>query len=256
MDERALQKVTRSAWRTLLRSLEATTAWSTGAGQPVTPGVPTADLAVLLASVGRSFVGRRISFDVAGRRLTAELEALWLDRRDGGYIGRLELRSARWDHLAAEHISIIAPDLTLSPTARFELSSRNVEVQGSLAAPALMAWLSPRLIEWDVDIENPTELLLTPSSGRRPQLLIEAGVVGDEVSLELLAVRWRGRTVRCPRWLRVRRKRPLSGQPQGLSVMSADRRGDVVEFRLRVPELHQVVGPEWLNAFDPAGWDS
>jgi hypothetical protein len=228
--------------------LEATRWWTQAQaeGPALRPESDAGLLVELAGGAARAFRGRRVGFELGGLRVRAELDSLWLDRRDDRYAGRLELRSVECDGLHVEALSVVADTVALTPPPKLVLTADGVELAGRAALEPVVAWLDRRIPGWDLSVVEGGHIQAVPRGGDK-RFLVDAALRDGELEVELRALRWRRVTVRCPAWLRLTRKIRLPALPEGASLAEARRHGADVEFRLSVPTLGRSLDPGRLR---------
>jgi hypothetical protein len=242
--------VTRAAWRSMAWPLgawlEVTNRWTGALADGRPPLQPQANLLVEFAGgLARAFRGRRVNVELCGRRVRAEIDAIWLDRHDDRYVGRLELRSVECDGLEVEALSVVAGAVVLTPPPTVLIAS-GVEVLGRSALEPLVAWLDRELPKWDLRVAQGGLVEVVPRR-RDVRFHVDAVICEGELEVELRAVLWRRVALRCPRWLRLSRKIRLPALPEGMSVAEARQRGNEVEFRLSMPTVRHAVNLRQLQ---------
>jgi hypothetical protein len=264
-----LGAVSRAAWRSLTWSLgawrqlpppaspaswaigpwiEAASRWPVAPAEalPLRPQADAALLAELAGGVARAFRGRRVGFELGGRRVRAELDGLWLDRRDDRCGGRLELRSVECADFELETLSVVADRVALAALPRVSVTASGLLIEARAPLEPVVAWLNRRLPDWDLGVADGGLIQAVPRGGGK-RLLVDAAVRDGELEVELRALRWRGLTLRCPAWLRLARRMPLPALPEGVLVAEASRRGSRVELRLAVADVRRAFDPGRLR---------
>jgi hypothetical protein len=197
-------------------------------------------LPALATGLGRALSGRRIRFDVNGRCIRGELHAVWLDRRDTHFAGRLELRCAEYDSLRIQHLAVAADTVALTAPPDLAIVASGVELRGHATFEAFVAWLDRGLPDWDLRIVA-GRLVEAVSRGGYRRLLLDGLVRDGDLEVEIRGVGCRRVTLRCPRWLRVTRRVRLPALPDDASLAAVLRTGDRVEFRLTMPALKYAI---------------
>jgi hypothetical protein len=233
--------------------LGATRWWADAlvAGPQAWPDANGKLLAEFADSAARRFRGRRIEFDIGGRRVRATLESIRLDRRDNRYGARLQLRDVDWDGLLFDRLSIVAAAVTLSPPPTVALTAFGVELEGLSSLASLVAWLDRRMPQWELGVGQRGLIEATRASSQR-RLLLEPVVLDGALEVELRGVGWRSLWLRLPAWLRLTRNLALPTLPEGISVAEARRRGASVDLRLSVPAVSRRLDSGFLlDALSP-----
>jgi len=220
----------------------AATAWWTQGGQ----ALADANVRVLMEladGMMRRFGGQPVELVLGGTRVEALLESVRL-RRDGDrYTARAELTNAVWDGLRVDELLVVADSVAVAPGAPPRVTLTDVELSGSTPLSALVAWIEPHVEGWSLAVDADG---LVVAQGPRPgvRFVVEPEVEDHRLHAELRALRWGRRRVPLPSWLRLVHTVALPALPRGLTVADARRRGQTMDFRLRLPLL--------VERFDPA----
>jgi hypothetical protein len=197
-------------------------------------------LAQLVAGVARVFTDRVLELDVDGRRLRAELRSVQLDRRSAGYEARLELGRVAWADRAIESLSIVARSVSLAAPPRARITTSDIEINGRATLEQVVAFLDTRVVDWTLATGAGNTVAVSRPDGTRT-FFVDVVVLDDELRWQLRAIRWRRARVAVPRWLRVTRARRLPAIPGGASILEANCRGNVMDFRATIPSLSRQV---------------
>lgn len=221
--------------------LDMTTWWvepATRASAQVLSYGPERILVELVDGVALRFGGERIECSVRGRSVAAHLDWLRLVPRKDRYEAHLQLSNVDSDGFAFDHLSAVAQSLEVDPGRHSRVTLSDIEVKGRSALTPVVAWLGSRLTDWILTVDQ-TGAVIARHRVRGVTLVVEPTVDHDAFQLELRAVRWRGHRLQVPNWLRLKRTVATLQLEPGVTVIEARRRGQAIDFDLRVESIQQ-----------------
>jgi hypothetical protein len=196
-------------------------------------------LVQIVEGLSRRFESQRFDAIVRTTPVSGVLESIRL-LRTRGVEARLDLRDMRIADLVLERVSASVPSVVLQVAREVRLSASSPTVQLRISLTELLRWLKPRLPdEWSARLDDRGEVWAKHTS-RDVEVQVEPALHGDDIELEVRAVRIRGRVVHVPRWFRPARTitPPL---PEGVHLLGAFISGDHVDATLKLRPLDERV---------------
>lgn len=198
---------------------------------------PERMLVEMVDGLAQRFGGGPVECSVRGRAVVAHLDWVRLVRRKGRHEAHLQLSQASLDGFPLDRLSVVVQSLRITSGYQPRLSLDDIEVKGRSGLGAVVSWLGDHLTEWSLSVDD-AGAVVARHRRHRLALEVEPSVEHDRLRLELRALRWRHRRHPLPAWLRLRRT-ATTLQLQGISVVEARRRGQEVDFELRVESVDQ-----------------
>lgn len=198
---------------------------------------PERMLVEMVDGLAQRFGGGPVSCSVAGRAASAHLDGVRLVRREGRNEAHLQLSQAALDGFPFDRLAVVVHSLRMASGRSPRLTLEGIEVQGRSPLAAVLGWLDDRLTEWSFSVDEAGGVIVRHCR-RRLALEVEPSVEDDRLLLELRALRRGRRRLPVPAWLRLRRTAATLGL-SGVSVVEARRRGDEVDFELRIASVDQ-----------------
>jgi hypothetical protein len=198
---------------------------------------PERILVEVVDGLAQRFGGGPLECSVHGRSVVAHLDWVRLVRRHDRHEGHLQLSRAAVDGFPFDRLSAVARSVQVASRLQPRVVLEDIEVKGRSELDAVVAWLATRLNGWGLAVEDGTVI----ARHRRDavELEVEPSVEDDRVQVELRALRWRGRRLPVPAWLRLTRTVATLELQPGVTVVEGRRKGRAVEFELRIDSVEQ-----------------
>ncbi|MFG1790735.1 hypothetical protein [Nocardia sp. NPDC049149] len=218
--------------------VSVTTSWvdpvaDLGAGA-ATALVPDVLMTVLSEGILSRFGGQEVTATLLGHDLHATLQVLKVRRRGAHFQTKTVLSRLRWDDHPIEAVTVIAHGVRLIPGVPTKVRTTQLDLDGTVTTAALVGWLNTQPLDWALSIDASGRIL---AKHRRRLLtaLVDASVTDNQITVDLHRVSWLGlrmprRMIRTPALL-------LEQLPNQARIVHATRDGDLVRFRVELPEI-------------------
>ncbi|MFC9893268.1 hypothetical protein ACFVMC_06220 [Nocardia sp. NPDC127579] len=214
-----------------LRAVEAMA--DLGAGT-VTALLPDVLMTMLSEGILSRFGGQEITATLLGHDLHATLQVLKVRRRGAHFQTKTVLSRMLWDSHTIESVTLIAHGVRLIPGVPTKLRAQRFDLNGTVTTTALVGWLNERGLEWELSVHE-SGLIQARHRTRKLTVLADASVTDNLLSLTIDKASWWG--MRLPRKLITAPAVLLDGLPNQARINSATREGDLVRFRVELPEM-------------------
>lgn len=205
-----------------------------GAGT-VTALLPDVLMTLLSEGILSQFGGREVNATLLGHEMTATLGMLKARRRGAHFQTKTVLTDLRWNGHPIEEMTVIAHGVRLVPGMPTKVRTTNLDVTGTVTTAALVGWLNDGRPDWRLGVDPHTGLFTARHRKRHIRALVDASIGENLVSIAVHRASWFG--IRVPRrWIRIAPV-PLTELPKHITVVRADRDGDLVRFRIDIPEI-------------------
>ncbi|MEU8895243.1 hypothetical protein [Nocardia sp. NPDC048505] len=218
--------------------VSVTTSWvdpvaDLGAGT-VTALLPDVLMTMLSEGILSRFGGQEISATLLGHEMHATLQVLKVRRRGAHFQTKTVLSRITWDKHAVESATLIAHGVRLIPGVPTKVRAQHFDLDGTVTTAALVGWLNERGLDWDLSVHESGYI---QARHRRNKLsaLVDATVEDNLLTVSIEKATWWG--VRLPRNLITAPAVLMDGLPNHARIVSAARDGDLVRFRVELPEL-------------------
>ena len=202
-------------------------------------------LVQLIDGVATQFGGRNLQATVRDQPVTAELDSVrLLHRRDRREL-RLDLSDVDAGEITFDQLRIVVRRVRLDVGVRMTLHLRDIEVDGIVAAPAMVAWLEGRTDPWRLRLTPDGAIEARPASSPL-RLTISPRVDDDVVVVEAVEARYGRVRIPIPSWLRIHRRVPLDLEP-GWHLPTAIPSAGTLRFRLEIDALTEELDPRLLR---------
>ncbi|MEV0294237.1 hypothetical protein [Nocardia sp. NPDC050710] len=204
-----------------------------GAGT-VTALMPDVLMTMLSEGILSRFGGQEVSATVLGHDLHATLQVLKVRRRGAHFQTKTVLSRMRWDDHPIETVTVIAHGVRLIPGVPTRLRASHLDLDGTVTIAALVGWLNKQQLDWELSV---AENGLIKASHRRRRLTaqVDASVTNNLLTVEIRRANWLG--IRMPRQLITAPNMLLDQLPNHARIAHATRDGDLVRFRIDLPEM-------------------
>jgi hypothetical protein len=215
-----------------------TTAWvdpvaDLGAGT-VTALMPDALMTVLSEGILSRFGGQEVSATLLGHDLTATLDVLKVRRRGAHFQTKTVLTELSWDRHPIHEMTVIAHSVRLIPGVPTRVRTAQLDIEGTVTTAALIDWLNDQQLNWKLSVA-PDGLVKAVHRHRRITAIADATVRDDMLALDIRRAGWFG--IPIPRRMRTLRPIRLPELPMSARVVHATRDGELVRFRVELPEV-------------------
>jgi hypothetical protein len=215
-----------------------TTAWvdpvadlSAGA---VTALMPDVLMTVLSEGILSRFGGQEVSATLLGHDLDATLQVLKVRRRGAHFQTKTVLSRMRWDDHPIESVTVIAHGVRLIPGVPTKVRTQQLDLDGTVTTETLVGWLNTQALDWELRVED-NGLIKAKHRHRLITALVDAQVRDELLTVEIHRANWLG--IRMPRKLLTAPAIGLTGLPNDARIVHATREGDLVRFRIELPEI-------------------
>lgn len=199
----------------------------------VTALLPDVLMTALSEGILSRFGGQEVSATLLGHRLHATLDVLKVRRRGAHFQTKTVLSRLRWDEYPIEQVTVIAHGVRLIPGVPTKVRAAGLELTGTVTTAALLTWLEQWPHDWRLSVRA-DGLVRAKHRRRGLTAVLDAAVTDNVVRLELRRANWFG--IRLPRRLLRPPQIPLEYLPNGARVAEANRDGQLVRFRIELPE--------------------
>lgn len=218
--------------------VSVTTAWvdpvvDLGAGT-VTALLPDVLMTMLSEGILSRFGGQEVNATLLGHDLHATLQVLKVRRRGAHFQTKTVLSRLRWDDHPIEAVTVIAHEVRLIPGVPTKVRAGRMDLEGTLTTAALIGWLNAQPLDWTLRLDD-NGSIRARHRRRRLSAVVEAAVTDNEVRVQPQRVNWFG--VRLPRRLVGTPTVRLEDLPKQARIAHATREGDLVRFRVELPEI-------------------
>ena len=202
----------------------------------VTALLPDVLMTLLSEGILSRFGGREITAALLGHDLTATLDTLKVRRRGAHFQTKTVLTDLRWNGHPVEEMAVIAHGVRLIPGVPTKVRTAGLDVSGTVTTAALMEWLNEKRLDWYFEV-HPSGLISARHRQRRFRALVDATISDNVLTIAIREAAWSG--MRVPRRWVSPAPVPLTGLPDDLRIVRADRQGERVHFRI---ELAAITG--------------
>jgi hypothetical protein len=209
------------------------------AGAQVLSYGPERILVELVDGVVQRFGDGSIEFSARGRSGNAHLDWLRLLTRKGRHEAHLQLSDVEIDGFAFDHLSAVVDSVELVAGRQPRLTLDDIHVTGRSLLSAVVGWINPRTGDWAIAVDG-GGVVVARHRTRDVTAEVDLSVDQDRLQMELRAVRWRRHRLPVPGWLRLTRTVTTLDLAPGVTVVEARRRGQWVDFDLRVDSIAQT----------------
>ncbi|GAA5106536.1 hypothetical protein [Nocardia iowensis] len=218
--------------------IAVTTSWvdpvaDLGAGT-VTALMPDALMTVLSEGILSRFGGQEVSATLLGHDLHATLQVLKVRRRGAHFQTKTVLSRLRWDDHPIEAVTVIAHGVRLIPGVPTKVRTARLDLDGTVTTAALVGWINTQPLDWQLEVDD-SGLIRAKHRRRRLTALVDASVTDNRVTVDLHRATWFG--LRVPRRMIGTPALLLEQLPNQARIVHATRDGDLVRFRIELPEI-------------------
>ncbi|MEU0871586.1 hypothetical protein [Nocardia brasiliensis] len=218
--------------------VSVTTAWvdpvvDLGAGT-VTALLPDVLMTMLSEGILSRFGGQEVNATLLGHDLHATLQVLKVRRRGAHFQTKTVLSRLRWDDHPIEAVTVIAHEVRLIPGVPTKVRAGRMDLEGTVTTAALVGWLNTQPLDWVLDVED-SGLVRAKHRTRRLTAVVDGAVLDNRVTIDLHRVSWFG--LRMPRRMIGTPALLLEQLPNQARIAHATREGDLVRFRVELPEI-------------------
>ncbi|MFI9507512.1 hypothetical protein [Nocardia sp. NPDC052566] len=218
--------------------VSVTTAWvdpvaDLGAGA-VTALMPDVLMTVLSEGILSRFGGQEVSATLLGHDLHATLQVLKVRRRGAHFQTKTVLSLLRWDHHPIEALTVIAHGVRMIPGVPTKVRTSQLDMDGTVTTAALAGWLNTQQPDWTLSVHH-TGLIEARHRRRKLTALVDGSITDNRLTIDIRRANWLG--IRMPRRLITVPSARLTNLPNDARVVSAARDGDLVRFRIELPEI-------------------
>ncbi|MET7770446.1 hypothetical protein [Nocardia sp. NPDC005366] len=200
----------------------------------VTALMPDVLMTMLSEGILSRFGGREVTATLLGHDVHATLQVLQVRRRGAHFQSKTVLSRMRWDAHPIEAVTVISHGVRMIPGVPTKVRTSHVDVEGALTVAALVGWLNEQPLDWELMVEE-SGLIRAAHRTRRLSVLLDASITDDMLTVDIRRAHWLG--VRVPRTLIRAPGLRLDGLPHRARVAYATREGDLVRFRVELPEM-------------------
>ncbi|MGQ4618221.1 hypothetical protein [Nocardia sp. R7R-8] len=204
-----------------------------GAGT-VTALLPDVLMTMLSEGILSRFGGQEVSATLLGHDLHATLQVLKVRRRGAHFQTKTVLSRLRWDDHPIESVTMIAHGVRLIPGVPTKVRTAQLDLIGTVTTAALVGWLNTQPLDWDLDVQA-SGLIRARHRRRLVTALVDASVTNNRLDLGVRRVTWLG--VRVPRRMIAAPVLRLEHLPKNARIVRAEREGDLIRFRVELPEI-------------------
>ncbi|MFE3441695.1 hypothetical protein ACFXNW_01530 [Nocardia sp. NPDC059180] len=215
-----------------------TTSWvdpvaDLGAGT-VTALMPDVLMTMLSEGILSRFGGQEVSAALLGHDLTATLDVLKVRRRGAHFQTKTVLTELSWDKHPIREMTVIAHGVRLIPGVPTRVRTAQLDIEGTVTTAALIDWLNDQQLDWKLSVA-PEGLVKAVHRQRRITAVADATVQDNMLALDIRRAGWFG--IPIPRRMRTLRPIRLPELPNNARVVHATRDGELVRFRVELPEV-------------------
>ncbi|MFE7798605.1 hypothetical protein [Nocardia sp. NPDC057440] len=215
-----------------------TTAWvdpvadlSAGA---VTALMPDVLMTVLSEGILSRFGGQEVTATLLGHDLNATLQVLKVRRRGAHFQTKTVLSRMRWDDHRIESVTVIAHGVRLIPGMPTRVRTQQLDLDGTVTTEALVGWLNTLPLDWELQVDA-SGLIKAVHRRRLITAVVDAEVRDNLLTVEIRRANWLG--IRVPRKMLSAPELRLAGLPNDARVVHASREGDLIRFRIELPQI-------------------
>ncbi|MCP2291395.1 hypothetical protein [Nocardia amikacinitolerans] len=217
--------------------IATTTSWvdpvvDLGSGT-VTALMPDVLMTVLSEGILSRFGGQEVHATLLGHEVNATLQVLKVRRRGAHFQTKTVLSRLSWDEHPIEAVTVIAHGVRLIPGVPTKLRAAQLDLEGTVTAAALVGWLNTQPLDWRLSVHE-TGLIRAEHRRRRLTALVDAAVENNLLTIEIHRANWLG--LRIPRRMITAPAILLENLPRHARIVRAARDGDLVRFRVDLPE--------------------
>ncbi|MEV6274799.1 hypothetical protein [Nocardia sp. NPDC051832] len=218
--------------------VSVTTSWvdpvaDLGAGT-VTALLPDVLMTMLSEGILSRFGGQEISATLLGHELHATLQVLKVRRRGAHFQTKTVLSRVLWDKHSIESVTLIAHGVRLIPGVPTKVRAQHFDLDGTVTTEALVGWLNEREFDWELSVHE-SGLIQARHRKNKLTALVDAAVENNLLTVRIEKAAWWG--LRLPRNLITAPAVLMDGLPNHARIVHAARDGDLVRFRVDLPEL-------------------
>ncbi|WP_336084591.1 hypothetical protein [Nocardia sp. SSK8] len=214
-----------------------TTSWADpvadlGSGT-VTALMPDVLITVLSEGILSRFGGQEVTATLLGHELTATLDVLKVRRRGAHFQSKTVLSDLVWDAHPFETVTVIAHGVRLIPGVPTKVRVQQLDIEGTIEIGALLEWVDAQDLEWRIRLDEQGRIAASHRT-RKMTAVVDAQVYDNLLTIDIRKASWHG--IRLPRRAVQAPALLLDDLPNRASISYAHRRGDVVKFRIELPE--------------------
>ncbi|MFC8381428.1 hypothetical protein [Nocardia sp. NPDC057272] len=214
-----------------------TTSWADpvadlGSGT-VTALMPDVLMTVLSEGILSRFGGQEISATLLGHDLTATLDTFKLRRRGAHFQSKTVLSNLVWDSHPFDTVTVVAHGVRLIPGVPTKVRVQQLDIEGTIGIGALADWVDAQNLDWRVRLDQRGQIVATHRT-RKMRAVVDGQVYDNLLTLDIRKASWYG--IRLPKRVVPAPALLLDDLPNRARISYAHRRGDVVKFRLELPE--------------------
>ncbi|MEV0545069.1 hypothetical protein [Nocardia salmonicida] len=215
-----------------------TTSWADpvadlGSGT-VTALMPDVLMTVLSEGILSRFGGQEISATLLEHDLTATLDSFKLRRRGAHFQSKTVLSNLVWDSHPFETVTVVAHGVRLIPGVPTKVRVQQLDIEGTIGIGAMAEWVDAQNLDWRVRLDDRGHIVATHRT-RKMRAVVDGQVYDNLLTLDIRRASWYG--IRLPKRVIPAPALLLDDLPNRASISYAHRRGDVVKFRLELPEI-------------------
>jgi hypothetical protein len=200
----------------------------------VTALMPDVLMTVLSEGILSRFGGQEVSATLLGHDLHATLQVLKVRRRGAHFQTKTVLSRMRWDDHPIESVTVIAHGVRLIPGVPTKLRTQQLDLDGTVTTETLVGWLNTQALDWELRVED-NGLIKAKHRRRLITALVDAQVRDNLLTVEIHRANWLG--IRMPRKLLTAPAIRLTGLSNDARIVHATREGDLIRFRIELPEI-------------------
>ncbi|MEV6430751.1 hypothetical protein [Nocardia sp. NPDC051463] len=215
-----------------------TTAWvdpvadlSAGA---VTALMPDVLMTVLSEGILSRFGGQRVTATLLGHDVNATLQVLKVRRRGAHFQTKTVLSQMRWDDHPIESVTVIAHGVRLIPGVPTRVRTQQLDLDGTVTTAALVGWLNTLPLDWELQVDASGSIKAVHRR-RLITAVVDAEVRDNLLTVQIRRANWLG--IRLPRKMLSAPELRLAGLPNDARVVHASREGDLIRFRIELPQI-------------------
>lgn len=217
--------------------IATTTSWvdpvvDLGSGT-VTALMPDVLMTVLSEGILSRFGGQEVHATLLGHEVNATLQVLKVRRRGAHFQTKTVLSRLSWDEHPIEAVTVIAHGVRLIPGVPTKLRAAQLDLEGTVTTTSLVGWLNTQPLDWRLSVHE-SGLIRAEHRRRKLTALVDAAVENNLLTIEIHRANWLG--LRIPRRMITAPAILLENLPRHARIAQAARDGDLVRFRVDLPE--------------------
>ncbi|WP_227997784.1 hypothetical protein [Nocardia australiensis] len=200
----------------------------------VTALLPDVLMTVLSEGILSRFDSRKVIATLLGHKLHATLDVLEVRRRGAHFQTKTVLSGMCWDDHPIESVSVIAHGVRLIPGVPTKLRTQQLDLDGTVTTEALVGWLNTQPLDWTLQIDG-SGLIKAKHRRRLISALVDARVRDNRLTVDIRRANWLG--IRVPRSMLPTPAAEFNDLPNQARIVDATREGELVRFRVELPEI-------------------